>query len=272
MPYYPLSQIQTNFQTDGTELETSDGVPYVGFYYKVSTGKKYTGSSPQSGGNQELFTISINEEVPNENTEENSNSQIIEAFALGDIDPYVNPKYQATENVYFEYVNLTSSPKTTTPPYFNPNYPTDEDYTIGEFRRYFCKRANNIIYLEIDKTQYDLMIQKSPLIMWSTYIPFNIPWSISGDKDKVATINKNIVKLTSFRNKLPKLEAYLKDNYLKYYKGEDVHVMPDGRIMKGKTHEEYLKTLTPSINTQTSSSISTSTPSSTPNNINRGGY
>ena len=215
MPYYPLSQIQTNFQTDGTELETSDGVPYVGFYYKVSTGKKYTGSSPQSGGNQELFTISINELPPEETT---SKPQIIEAFAPGDIDPYVNPYYQETQQIYNEYVNLTSFPKTTTPPYFNPNYPTDEDYTIGEFRRYFCKRANNIIYLEIDKTQYDLMIQKSPLIMWSTYIPFNIPWSISGDKDKVATINKNIVKLTSFRNKLPKLEAYLKDNYLKYYK------------------------------------------------------
>jgi len=56
---------------------------------------------------------------------------------------------------------------------------------------------------------------------------------------------------------------------------DDFHIMPDGTIMPGKTHEEYLKTTAPSISTQTSSSItsptSTSTPS-LPNNISRGGY
>ena len=54
--------------------------------------------------------------------------------------------------------------------------------------------------------------------MWSTYIPFYIPWSISGDVNQVETTNQKIVLLTSFRNKLPKLGDYLKFNYLKYYK------------------------------------------------------
>ena len=103
-------------------------------------------------------------------------------------------------------------------PYFNPNYPTDEDYTIGEFRRYFCKKSNNIIYIEIDKVQFDLLLNKDSKILWSMYIPFAIAWNISGDKDKVATINKNIVELTAFRNRLPKLGDYLKHNYIKYYK------------------------------------------------------
>jgi len=48
--------------------------------------------------------------------------------------------------------------------------------------------------------------------------------------------------------------------------------MPDGRIMPGKTHEEYLNTLTSSINTQTLSSTTLPTPDVIPNNINRGGY
>ena len=55
----------------------------------------------------------------------------------------------------------------------------------------------------------------------------------------------------------------------------DSHIMPDGTIMPGKTHEEYLKTTSPSISTQTSSSITSPTPTSTPsipNNISRGGY
>ena len=56
---------------------------------------------------------------------------------------------------------------------------------------------------------------------------------------------------------------------------DDFHTMPDGTIMPGKTHEEYLKTLASSVNTQTSSSITSPTPISTlssPNNISRGGY
>jgi hypothetical protein len=218
MPYYPLSQIQTNFQTDGTELQTPDGEPYVGFYYKVSTGKKYTGKSPQAGGNLELSTLQIDDFTPDESITVTSKYQITEAFPLGDIDPGIAPEYKTTANVYFEYVNLNKPQPTVSVPYFNPNYPTNEDYTVGEFRRYFCKRANNIIYLEIDELQYTLIVDKSPSIMWSTYIPFYIPWSISGDVNQVETTNQKIVLLTSFRNKLPKLGDYLKFNYLKYYK------------------------------------------------------
>jgi len=54
--------------------------------------------------------------------------------------------------------------------------------------------------------------------MFAMYIPFTLPWNISGDKNKVATTNENIVKLTTFRKKLPKLGDYLKHNYIKYYK------------------------------------------------------
>ena len=218
MPYYPLSQIQTNFQTDGTELQTPDGEPYVGFYYKVSTGKKYTGKSPQAGGNLELSALQIDDFTPDESITVTSKYQITEAFPLGDIDPDISPEYKTTANVYFEYVNLNKPQPTVSVPYFNPNYPTNEDYTVGEFRRYFCKRANNIIYLEIDELQYTLIVDKSPSIMWSTYIPFFIPWSISGDINQVETTNQKIVLLTSFREKLPKLGDYLKFNYLKYYK------------------------------------------------------
>lgn len=218
MPYYPLSQISTNLQTDGTEYQTSDGTPYIGFYYKISTGKIYTGKSPQSGNNIELFPLTINDSPTNESLSSNPKTQIIEAFPFGDSDPNINPIYQETYNVYAEYSSLSPTQKTVYKPYFNPNYPTDEDYTIGEFRRYFCKRANDIIYLEIDKVQYDLIVNKDISIMFAMYVPFVLPWNISGDKDKVATTNKNIVELTAFKNRLPKLGDYLKHNYIKYYK------------------------------------------------------
>mgnify|MGYP003646912707 CR=1 FL=1 len=218
MPYYPLSQIKTNLQTDGTEYQTSDGTPYVGFYYKVSNGKLYTGKSPQAGENRELSIQQINQFPTDLSPNINPKNQIIPAFPDGDPDPTINPIYQETSHIYNEYNNLVKHPATVFTPYFNPTYPTEQDYNIGEFRRYFVKRSNNIIYLEIDKPQYDLIINKNPSIMWSMYIPFTLPWNISGDKNQVATINKNLVELTSFRRKLPKLGDYLKHNYIKYYK------------------------------------------------------
>lgn len=216
MPYYPLSQIKTNLQTDGSTYQTPDGNPYSGFYYEVANGKLFTGKSPQSGANLELTLL--REQQSTAQDESQTQSQIVPAFNPGDPDPKIAEQYQKTFNVYREYTNLSTIQPTILSPYYNPNFPTDEDYTIGEFRRYFTKRANSIMYLEIDKIQYDLIVNEDSSIMWSLYIPFEMPWSISGDKNQVATTNENIVKLTSFRNKLPKLGDYLKNNYIKYYK------------------------------------------------------
>ena len=143
MAYYPLSQIKTNLQTDGTEYQYLDGTPYKGFYYKISTGKYYTGKSPQSGQPQEIVeipSVKLNS-IP-------QTKQIVAAFKSNDIDPTILPEFQETQNIYSDYVALTSVPTSIQNPYYNPTYPTDEDYTIGEFRRYFVKRANNIIYIE----------------------------------------------------------------------------------------------------------------------------
>ena len=61
MAYFPLSQIQTNLYTDGTEYETSDGRAYTGYYFKTSTGKLYTGRTPQDLPNLDLFIQKTNQ-------------------------------------------------------------------------------------------------------------------------------------------------------------------------------------------------------------------
>ena len=48
MPYYPSSQVKTNLYTNGDEFTTSDGAPYVGYYFTNSQGLSYTGKTPQS--------------------------------------------------------------------------------------------------------------------------------------------------------------------------------------------------------------------------------
>jgi hypothetical protein len=65
MAYYPKNKIQQNLQTNGSMLKTianynSNGQYYVGSYYKLSTGKYYTGKFPGDGNNEELIEVISN--------------------------------------------------------------------------------------------------------------------------------------------------------------------------------------------------------------------
>jgi hypothetical protein len=95
--------------------------------------------------------------------------------------------------------------------------PTQQDYQNGEFRRYFCKKTNEIIYIETDKATYDKLVAKDVQIAWPLYQPFNIPWQLTGNREQVERTNRNIVELTSFQNSLPRLADYLRFNFTKYY-------------------------------------------------------
>lgn len=218
MGYYPLSQVKTNLYTDGTEYETSNGTPYTGHYFKTSTGQLFTGRTPKDLPNLELFPLVTNEIVPTTNPNTRDQYQVKGAFELGDVDPEVNPDLLENVYIYNEYTFITGTPQPTNLPYYQPELPTEDDYSIGEFRRYFCKKTNELKYIEINEDQYNLLVEKSDSILWSLYQPFYLNWELTGDKEKVAKTNKNITELTSQRKKLFRLGDYLKNNYIKYYK------------------------------------------------------
>ena len=48
MPYYPKTKIQTDLFSNGELVKASDLSPYVGPYYKLSTGQRYLGATPQA--------------------------------------------------------------------------------------------------------------------------------------------------------------------------------------------------------------------------------
>lgn len=204
MAYYPKSQVKTNlYANSGEYLIISTGEPYQGPYWKNSKGEFFTGKTPSDVPFQQLTPTfdPVNEFkslVP-----ENSISEIVttdigyilsKGIGIGNIS-----NYQALPN----YI-------------LNP--PTKQDYQNGEFRRYFCKKTNEVNYLEIDKTTYDNLVGKNPQYLWQLYLPFNLPWQITGNKEQVARTNKNIVDLTSQRLRLPKFGDYLNNDYLKYYR------------------------------------------------------
>ena len=199
--YFPQSQITPNQYTNGGEFQIkSNGNPYTGYYFITSTNQYFTGRNQNDTPVNELTKIStdasINALLASENT------ILPEVITITD----------------YTYNNIVAKPSTVLfKPIYNPNTPTQQDYQIGEYRRYFCKKTNEIIYLEIDKTTFDKLVAQSPDILWSLYQPFDIPWNLTGVKDQVATVNRNIVLLTMKNLSLPQFDAYLKFNFTKYY-------------------------------------------------------
>jgi hypothetical protein len=217
--YYPLSQIQTNLYTNGQEYALkSNNQNYIGFYWKTSNEKIFTGKTPQDLPTQELiiFASDRNQVLP-------PLSPAFSEIALAYDAPYIgdNPDlYNEVE--ILTYLNLkkvsTIFPPTIIIPTYTPTIPTVNDYQIGEYRRYFCKKTNEIVYLEIDKNTYDKLINKDSTILYQLYQPFNLPWQLTGDKSQVFITNKNITELTSKQQKLPMLSEYLRNDFTKYYK------------------------------------------------------
>jgi hypothetical protein len=194
--YFPQSQVTPNLYTNGSEFQiASTGEAYKGYYFTVSTGQKFTGRNQNDSPVLELIPAIIE-------TNEIFNTQLPEVTTLRNI----------------EYNNIIPVPsKIVYKPIYNPNIPTQQDYQIGEYRRYFCKKTNEIIYIEINQNTFDKLVAQSQDILWSLYQPFDIPWNLTGTEEQVATVNRNIVLLTMKNLSLPQFDAYLKFDFTKYY-------------------------------------------------------
>jgi len=211
--YFPKSQIITNLYTNGGEYAYAyNKQEYSGYYWKLSSGKVFTGKTPQDTPTQQLILIDTVYTEPS-----NINNSFIE-IALEAIRLYESDS--EAENEILTYTSLKNIDINTQIllPYYSPILPTQQDYQIGEFRRCFCKKIDEIIYLEIDKDTYSKLIKKDPTIAFQYYQPFNIPWQLTGDKEQVFTTNRDITALTIKQQKLPQFDKYLKEDYIKYYK------------------------------------------------------
>ena len=189
--YLPKNKIKPNLYTNGGEfINSQNNLPYVGYYWQDFRGLFFAGKTPNYENSPQLIKI----DTP----------------TLSETDSFV-----IIDNTYNKLTNIGTDIKSPIKTYY-PS-PTDSEYQIGEFQRYFCKKTNNNIYIEIDKSTFDNLENKNPIIPYYLYIPFEIPWKISGDKSQVYKTNKNIVDLVSKQNKLPGFSLYIKD-YLRFYK------------------------------------------------------
>jgi hypothetical protein len=181
MAYYPKNRIQTDLYTNGGEYSIkSTGENYTGYYYKLYNNTIFTGKTPNDSPNQELTLYS-------ETIEDNPLLVIVEPFS----DPEVNNYNLLTEK---------PSPKIVPLPYYP--VPTENDYKLGEFQRYFMKQINNLSFTEISKIDYNALVNRNETYLWPLYTPISIPWEISGNKDQIQQTNKRITLLTEQQSKV----------------------------------------------------------------------
>lgn len=206
--YYPKSQIKTNLYTNGGELSIkSNNQNYIGSYWKTSDGKFFTGKTPDDRNIQELklSSTSITQDYSNLTSEAFDTIQ----------QTYLNPNSSISD----EYVKLNNKfvNSKLIPKSYNPS-PTNSDYEFGEISRYFCKKSNEIRYTEIDKDTYTKISGKDETYLWQMYIPIKYQWAISGDKEQVYNVNKNMTTYMMSKFKLPSLNQFLKEDYLKFWR------------------------------------------------------
>ena len=204
--YYPKSQITLNLYTNGSEyFPIGTKSPYTGYYYKLSTGKKYTGKNPNEGTGIELIpnttlngdsTNSLSTLPPNliNNTENLSDFN-------EDLLYYNN-------DVTLIYPNLDKfNPRSTPSPYYST--PTQKEIIIGEYRRYFAKKTNEYIYIEISKETYTEFKSNSPTVASDLYNCLFLPWNIDGNGE----VNIKIVAQIERNNKWYGFTSYFRGNF-----------------------------------------------------------
>lgn len=204
--YYPPNQIRPNLYANAGEFVfTLTNLPFSGSYHQLSNGKYYSGA----------LHFDDSQEITQNSTVGGNQDPAIENSGTLPLVVEVN-SIVPNNNTYSRLTNQNTAPKEL--PVNLQNLPTEQDYQIGEFTRYFAKKINQDSYIEFDKTTYDRLISKDPSIYYEQYITFKMPWRLIGNKEQVYKVNRNITVLISQQLQLPRFGKYLKDDYLKYYK------------------------------------------------------
>ena len=203
--YFPKSQIKSNQYSNGELYVKTTKKPYIGYYWSISNGQCFVGKSPDSV---------------------ESNIELIKPENRTALAPSLEPAFNEEgpriiwgDNT-IEYlklnkdINSSNLPKT---PKYNSLKPTKEDYDNQEITRYFCKKINESLFIEISKSTYNKLLNEDSSLDYQTYFPFALPWTISGKQDQVAIINKNAIDYAEVNQQAQGLAKYLKYNYLLYY-------------------------------------------------------
>lgn len=216
MAYIPLNKIITNQSTKGNEFVIkSNNEEYIGSYYILYNGKFFTGKTPNDPPNIEIIKSSTVMDGVWERTSEGVEfSQYAENF--DGLIPGTNNYQNMDEVNNYNIIKGTDLEKTFLTPQHSYPKPTPKDYELRQFTRCFCYKINEPIFIEITPEVYNFLITKNPNWDFKNYIPFNVPWTITGELGRVEISNKNQVLIAEKNIKRRNLGRFLNFNYTKF--------------------------------------------------------
>ena len=262
--YYPQSQIITNLYTNGKELVIkSNSLNYVGSYYKISTLKP----------SKTLKTITVTQYSNDPDPE--------------GLTPSPDDFYSIKNNSL--YSNLKSTPSNRLiPSSYTPTI-TPSDLNIEEIFRYFAKKRNQNLYLEISPDDFLALKTFNPKIAFDLYESISISWSLSFD---ASLTNRNLVNNIERNKKWYGFHHFFKGRFGLYDSTQEIlyteggeflfpnrtdyigyyHYMPNGNVMTGRYHGDGVEIILIPLKTlSNASSPSTSPSTSSPSTSGGGG-
>jgi hypothetical protein len=203
--YFPKSQIKPNLYTNGGEyILSTTKENYVGYYYKVSTGQIFTGKTPQDGPNVLLISSQTYNDILNPSSIPSDPDNTIILPNSVEENYFVNLDF-------FKYPKVNDF-KNRAIPISNPTFPTDQEIELGVYTRYFCKKNNELKYMEIDKTTFEKLNSKSKDIAWDLYTPVSTLWYISGDSGAY-NANQGLISLIEKNQKWYGFTQWFKERF-----------------------------------------------------------
>ena len=188
--YYTKAQITEGLVTEGNEWMFTDNTEYIGQYHTYTTGEVFSEVTFVDGKSRILIPY-VNVQSINQQNE------------IG-IDTAKNFEYNGIKTLDIK--------KSITP---NPNQiqPTDKDIKRGWMERYFAKKVNDDIILELTKEDFDNVGTEKGLdkILWEK---FKLRWKISGDATDVIETNQRTIQIKS--EDYPSITSLIVD-YTEFY-------------------------------------------------------
>ena len=287
MPYYPLSQIQTDLFTNGNEYVFKfNEEPYKGSYYKTSDGKTYSEKIPNKQS-KEIIPVNpatlkpSDESITLPSISSNTTINIIggpdETDDSSIYDDNGNVLYNANSFGYNFQGNSRIVPSS-----YYPSL-TQKQKDNGQLTRYFTKKTNELKYIEIDKLTYDALKNKDKGIAYDLYEPASLTWRIKGDKTEIFNSNRGSALSIEQKSRWPGFPKYFKDKFTQLYIESSIqenlytnggefktpngreymgpyHIHPENGAMVGATHVKKKHDSLTLINPQISSPITSSQP------------
>ena len=214
--YIPANRIKPNLYTRGNEyVRKSNRKNYIGFYYSLWNGRFFTGKTQNDKPNEELIEVSA---AMADVWARRDEGQIFQHYASNYDGEVVPGQSQNMIDIdIYNFASDTDISVTKLIPQQSYPLPTEDDYLLGVFTRYFAVKANELQYLELDHLTYQKLNKKSINWMWEMYPIFSIQWTLIGDQTEVARANRNQILIAEQSNKRLGLNSFLRKDYLKFY-------------------------------------------------------